>query len=206
VDAKPAIALVKPYFPVFVDVYRQAFSEFDTWIPGADRITVEQARPKLMHCRVMHLLELRFGRIGSPRMARHNGLSYLVIDGRNDTVGIRPKKLGTRFKSFNHHSGQQDELREKGVFLWDDPQAHHLFVGYRIHPGLQPSLATIALTFENENGPVWKHVIWTSEQGLNPLQEVSPLLFPPSEELPPKPKVRPRRSKDSPKRDKEGAG
>jgi hypothetical protein len=70
---------------------------------------------------------------------------------------------------------------------------------------LQPALVTVALTFENVNGVVWKHIIWTEEQGLNPKQEVLPPLFPPSEELPPAPKVRPKKTKDA-RRDKEDAG
>lgn len=193
VDPEPVVAIARPYFPDFVEAVQKAFKDFDTWIPGTDRVTVEDTRPKLMHCRIMHLLEKTFGRAGSPRVEEHSRLSYLVIEAENALLGIRFKKFDGGGRSLNHQSEQQDTLRETGLFPWI--RAYHLFVGYRVKPGLVPSLLSISMTFENKQGVVWRHMIWTDEDGMNPVQEVFPPLLPPPTELPPETKVRPKKGR-----------
>jgi hypothetical protein len=187
------VPLAKPHFPAYLKVVKQAFTEFDDWM-GANRVSVEAARPKVMSCRIAHLLDLEFGRSGSPRFVECGGMQYLVIEDGDTRVGLRFKKGDNNYKTYQHQSEIQDQLREDGLYPWD--QAYHAFVTYKIKGGLEPRLHSLAVTFEDKKSVVWCHVFWNEADGLNPPQEVyPPLLPPPSEELPPPPKVRPKRKR-----------
>jgi hypothetical protein len=202
-DRELCVALAEPYFPIFTGTVQQAWREFDTWIPGTDRVTVERSRPKVMSLRIMALLEAQFGRSGSPRVEERSQLTYLVIEGDDIQLGVRFKKFDSNDRSFNHPSEQQYELRAMGLYPW--LLAYHVFVGYRVKPGLVPRLASIAMTFENQSEVVWRHMLWTEDEGQNPVQEISPPLLPPSDELPTPPVVRRKKSRRD-RKDKEGAG
>jgi hypothetical protein len=184
------VEAANPHFPVFVKAFRQAFNDFDRWIPDEFRVIQEPSRPKFMHCQVLCYLEREFGTTGSPRLVNDNGLKYIVIEAEEFDLGVRTKKLSKQFRSYNHTSKRQDDLRRRGLF--PNCMAYHIFLGYCVRSGLVPSLSNIAMTFEDADGcPVWTYLIWTDEGGINPIQEFQPNLIPD----PPAPKVRPKKPK-----------
>lgn len=136
----PIVELAKPVFNTFVEFYNQAFDEFDLCIPDSIRPGVERARAKWMHCRVLALLELKYGRVGSPRMVTDKyGLTYLLIERPDLRVGIRNKKFDRHGRSQNHDSEWQDEMRRTGLF--PETQAYHTFIGCRLATTFVPSIS-----------------------------------------------------------------
>lgn len=182
-DQLSIVNLVRPHFQNLVEFQQQAFADFDTYQPPEVRLTVGKARPKWVNCRMLWYLDQHFGRGGSPRFISQRRLSYLYVEGDDFSVGLRPKKFDSCWKVRNHDSGQQRQLRQGGRFPWHKDTAH-VFLGYRMTPGLEPSLSHIALTHETQTRVEWVYVIWSSEEGVNPafqpIQPPLPILPPPT--------------------------
>jgi hypothetical protein len=199
VNQKDFLDALDKFFPAFVEDQLRAYRDFDaTHTDPAIRISIEPARPKWVNARTIHLLEMRFGRKGNPKVVVRQKLRYLFVDCGEYNVGIRAKKLGPDWKSYNHKSGQQDDLRLSGRFAWHK-RTYHLILGYRDLAGLEPALTHVALTWEHDRRVDVISQLWTATDGIKPMREVQENL-----PLPPPPKMRPRRKRSDERGDKTG--
>jgi hypothetical protein len=187
VDQRAFLELLRPIQDALVEDQLAAYREFDKHHRASVRVHVEPARPKWVNCWTMHLLEMRYGTGGDIRVVTKNRLKYLFIPGPEFNLGIRAKKFGPDWRTYQHRSGQQDRLRRSGRFSWHK-KTLQLFLGYRDSGGLQPAITDVAITRESKLEVCMIAHLWTPAQGIIRIQEIQ-------ENLPlPKPTtIRPRR-------------
>jgi hypothetical protein len=130
-----------------------------------------------MYDRILHYLELHFGRSGSARVVEGNDLKYLIFEGGDFDIAVRNKKLDEYFLSCNYPTDQQVNIRKEGVFSWMKKPTIQIFLGYRLSGGLQRSLSHVMLTHENLH-PVtghrqveWIETLWTEQEGVFPFRD-----------------------------------
>jgi len=192
------IHLCKPYFGHLIEDGQHAFTDFDTLEPGI-RLTVEKARPKFVHERLLALWEQRYGRDGrrKARMAEDcQGIKFLLIEGPKFCVGLRNKRLNRDFISSNHKSDHQSELRGTQSFPEFNMHVAHVFFGLRWTRALVPALSDMSITFEcltvqGRHAVEWRYTFWNASEGDNPQFPTQPLLIPPQPQ-PKSPLVKPK--------------
>jgi hypothetical protein len=143
------LPLVDPIADTLYRLQRQAYDDFDVHVVDpAYRLSIDAARPKAVNERILHLMEMEFGRKGKIKMIEHNDLRFLVVAGSDFDIGIRPKKLDNQWRSYQHSSLQQDELRNDGYFAFARKKTFHLFLGYRDAGEIERRMTNVAITWE----------------------------------------------------------
>ena len=189
-DQSKALELIEPIASQLLDIQLLAYKEFDDCHPEPIRATVEGARPKWVHDRVCYHLDMAFGKAGPRRMKDHGGLKYLFVEGPDFNLGIRAKKLDADYRSYQHPSGQQDSLRQSGLFP-DEVPTYHAILGYRDTGGLQPAISHVVLTWEKTADVEVIKVLWTASEGRLPVRPIQINL-----PEPPPPKMRRKKRAD----------
>lgn len=190
-DQRALLDLLRPVQDALVEDQLSAYHEFDKQHKASVRLHVEPARPKWVNCWTMHMLEMRYGTGGDIRVVTKNRLKYLFIPGPDFNLGLRVKKFGPDWRTYQHRSDQQDRLRRSGRFSWHKKTLHRFF-GYRDSGGLQPSITDIAITEETRDEVRVIAHLWTPAQGIIRIQTVQETLLPKPTTIRP----RRRRSKD----------
>ena len=185
------------------DFQLQAYAEFGGKISdSAYRLSIEDARAKTVNARVLHLMDMKWGKKGRIRMVNSHDLRYLLIEGRDFDIGLRPKKLDRNWRSYQAPTDQQESLRQYGVFSWAKKKTYHLFLGYRDAGEVERRITDIAITWERlERGVEVIKKLWNEADGERPTQFIQPDL---SNVEAPRAKVRVRRRKDSGSKDASG--
>jgi len=187
VDHRAVLGIVNGCTEALLADQLRAYGEFDqvhaSRTDATLRLSVEGSRPKWVNDRLNYFLEMRYGKRGPIRMITQGQLRYLFIEGDEFNLGIRAKKVDEHWRSSNHDSAQQDELRTDGLFkCWDIP-TYHFVLGYRDSGGLQPEITHVGITWEHKVVEMIR-LLWTKSQGVIPFaQEIQPNL-----DMPPLPK------------------
>ena len=110
--------LIAPHYAGIVEDTRDAFADFDHMVEVSAQPSVLRARAKFTSCRLAHRFEQRHGRdpLAPTRIHDIDGMNILIIEGEEFGVGLRLKKFDCDYRTCNHQSDNQDELRRSGRF------------------------------------------------------------------------------------------
>ncbi len=193
--------MLQPYIDRLTEFGKIAYEDFNKVHADAMRLSVEKARPKWVSERTLWLFEREWGTKGKIRIAtnKRKDLRFLLIEGHDFNIAIRPKKCDGQWRSSNAYSEQQRELRRTGEMTQKrlfPARAYNFVLGWRDDGGLQPVLTHLALVWERRGRVDIVSRLWTAEEGTRPIQQLQQEI-PDVSEAPPQPKIEPKKRKDA---------